>query len=507
MYLMGIDVGTTGLKTILMSSDGKVVADAAEPYPLYSPQTNWFEQNPEDWWEAAVKSINKILDNPDIDPALIAGIGLSGQYHGAVLVDKNHGVLRPCIMWNDQRTEKQSHDIIRTVGKEKLMQIASTTGAPYFTACKLLWVRDNEPDNYKKVHKLLLPKDYVRFRLTGEFATEVTDASGTLFLNIGKRRWSQEMPQLLGVDSSILPDLYESQEVTGNVVKTAANRTGLQPGIPVVGGGGDQACAAVGNGIIEEGLVGYSIGTSGVIYAATEHTQTEERGRLNIFCHAVPGQWCLLACINSAAGSLQWFADKFADMEKMEAEKSQGNVFEIIDQKASKIPPGSDKLFFLPYLAGERHPHTDPNAKGVFFGFHSGHDKAHAMRAVLEGVGFSFRDCLEVIKEKVPDIREIRATGGGAKSRVWLRILVNTSAHPIVTMKSDQGGAAYGAAILASVGAGVYGDLKEACDQLVRTGEVIEPDPDDSKRYSDYFTFYRSLYPLFEEKYKALAEL
>ncbi|UCB44442.1 MAG: xylulokinase [Spirochaetota bacterium] len=507
MYMIGIDVGTTGLKAILTSPEGKIVADATESYPLYTPQTNWFEQNPEDWWQAAVTSINKILDNSDVKSEEIAGVGLSGQYHGAVLIDKNSHVIRPCIMWNDQRTEKQSNDIVQSVGKEKLMKIASTSGAPYFTACKLLWVRDNEPDNYERVFKLLLPKDYIRLRLTGEYATEVTDASGTLFLDINKRKWSSEMARLLDVDASILPNLYESQEVTGKISKIAAEQTGLKSGTPVAGGGGDQACAAVGNGIVEEGLVSYSIGTSGVIYAATKHSKTEQLGRLNIFCHAVPGQWCLLACVNSAAGSLQWFVDNFAESEKLEAANKKMSVFEILEQNASKIPPGSDRLFFLPYLAGERHPHTDPYAKGVFFGLHSGHGKTHAVRAILEGVAFSFRDCLEVIEEKGLAIREIRATGGGAKSRLWLQIQVNTSDQPIVTMRSDQGGAAFGAAILASVGTGVYGDLKEACEQLVMPGEVLKPDPEMADKYNGYFNFYRSLYPLLKERYRALAEL
>jgi xylulokinase len=504
---MGIDVGTTGLKTVLITPDGETVSEATSSYPLMTPQTNWFEQNPDDWWKAAVKSIGMTLKDSDIRPDEISGIGLTGQYHGLVLLDRDFEVIRPCIMWNDQRTGTQSESVIEKVGREKLLDVASTCGAPYFTACKLLWVRDNEPDNYERVFKLLLPKDYVRFRLTGELATDVTDASGTLFLDISRRNWSQEMVDLLGVDSSILPRLYESQEVAGRVTKAAADQTGLVEGIPVICGGGDQACAAVGNGIIEEGLVGYSIGTSGVIYAATDRIKTDPQGRVNSFCHSVPGQWCILACTNAAAGSLQWFQENFAEIEKIEAEKTGKSVYEILEEEASKIPAGSDKLFFLPYLAGERHPHTDPNARGAFIGFHSGHTKAHALRAVLEGVAFSFRDCLEVMKELGVHISEIRATGGGAKSKLWLKIQVNTSGEPIVTTSADEGGAAYGAAILASVGSGIYKDLKQACGKLVQIGNTLEPERELAERYNSFFQFYRSLYPTLKDRYSMLAGL
>jgi xylulokinase len=387
------------------------------------------------------------------------------------------------------------------------MDIAATPGAPYFTGCKLLWVRDNEPEIYEKVRKLMLPKDYVRFRLTGELATDVSDASGTLFLNIEQRKWSKEMTTLLDVDHSILPDVYESQEITGKVSKIASEATGLRPGIPVVGGAGDQASAALGIGVVEEGIVSYSIGTSGVIYAASGELRRDPDGSTNTFCHSVPGQWCQLSCINAAAGSFQWFQDNFADLERLEAEKKGTSVYEALEEKASSVPAGSDKLFYLPYLAGERHPHTDPNARGVFFGLHMGHTKAHAVRAVLEGVAYSFRDCLDVIKGLGTEIREIRATGGGAKSRLWLNIMTNVSGEPIITMEAEQGGAAFGAAILASIGAKLFDNLNVACTKLVKTRAPLEPDKKEKSLYDTYFRFFRSLYPLLKDSYKRLSDL
>jgi len=467
MYLLGIDVGTTGVKVILISIEGEFIAEVNNSYKLYAPQTNWFEQDPEDWWKATILSIQQILKDSKIDASQISGIGLSGQYHGLVLLDKNLKVLRPCILWNDQRTAKQSEDIINKVGKEKLLRIAATPGAPYFTACKLYWVREFEPEVYEKSFKLVLPKDYVRLKLTGELATDVTDASGTLFLDIEKRKWSEEMLEMLDVDHAILPELVESPEVPGKLSSDAAKQTGLKQGIPVAGGAGNQASAAVGNGIVEEGLATYSIGTSGVIYAATEQVRVDRKGRINTFCHAVPGTWCVLACINSAAGSLHWFQESFSDWERHEAEEEGENVYSLLMEKAAEVQSGSDKLFFLPYLAGERHPHTDPDAKGVFFGIHSGHTKSHFIRSILEGVAYSFRDCLEVIKEMGTDIHEIRATGGGAKSKLWKKIQVNVSGQPIVSTNADLGGAAYGAAILGSISAGVYKTVKEACGYMV----------------------------------------
>lgn len=504
MYLMGIDVGTSGVKVIVISEDGKVIADRTSSYAIHSPQPSWFEQNPEDWWTATVSCIKEILQGNEIKPSDIAGIGLSGMYHGLVLLDRNCDVIRPSILWNDQRTAGQSDFIANKIGKEKLLEIAASECAPYFTACKLMWVKDNEPENYEKIYKFMLPKDYVRFRLTGEFATDMTDASGTLFLNVYDRKWSPELVDMLDVDKSILPGLVESPEVSGTVSTKAAEETGLIPDIPVVGGAGDQAAAAIGNGIVEEGMATYSIGTSGVIYAATDELKYDPESRLNVFCHAAPGKWCVLACINSAAGSYQWYLDNFAEWAQLKADKTGESIYSVLEKHASEIPLGSDKLIFLPYLAGERHPHTDTNARGVFFGLHTGHTTSHILRSILEGVAYCFRDCLDVMRELNISINEIRATGGGAKSPLWLDILANVSGESIVTMASDEAGAAYGAAILAGVGSGVFKDLKEACGNLVLTGDKVSPKASHEAKYNEYFTLFRSLYPLLKDSYKKL---
>jgi len=506
MYFLGIDVGTTGVKVVLITHKGKVVAATTNSYPLYTPYPSWAEQNPEDWWQATVLSIQGILNKSGIAPSQIVGIGLSGQYHGIVPIGKKHDVLRSCILWCDQRTSQQVEHIVTTVGKERLMRIACTPGLPYFTACKLLWIRENEPEVYERIFKILLPKDYIRLKLTGNFATDVTDASGTLFLDIRQRRWSKEMLDCLDVDEAILPDCVESPEITGKVTKKVAEQIGLKSGIPVVGGAGDQAAQAVGNGVIEEGLVAYTMGTSGVVFAPTDQIKVDSQGRVDSFCHAVPGMWHVMGVMNSAAGSLEWFEKNFATSERNEAKKKGVSAYEILLGKASKVPMGSEKLFFLPYLVGERHPHCDPNARGVFFGLHLTHTKAHLIRAILEGVAYGFRDCLEVIKRLGICVREIRITGGGAKSKLWQEIQANVSGEPIV-MTNAPDGAAYGAAILASVGTKAYKDVKEACDQMVRVKNRVVPNLQEKDKYTKFFEFYQNLYPLFKNSFRDLSRI
>jgi len=505
MYLMGIDVGTSGVKVILIGENGALVAEANRSYPIHSPFPSWFEQHPRDWWNATVEAIHSLLADRRVKTSDIAGVGLSGQYHGLVILDGDHQVLRPAILWNDQRTARQSEIIVRKVGREKLLTIAATAGAPYFTACKLQWVRDNEPEIYERVRSMMLPKDYIRFKLTGELATDVTDASGTMFLDVRRRRWSEDVPRLLDVDAAVLPRVVESPDISGRISGGAAGETGLPQGIPVAGGAGDQAAAAVGNGIVKEGLLTYSIGTSGVIYAATETVKVDEAGRYNTFCHAVPGTWCQLACINAAAGSYQWLQEKLADAEREEARRRGLSVYQVLEEEAASVPIGSDKLIFLPYLAGERHPHTDTNARGVFMGLHTGHSRPHLVRAVLEGVAYSFRDCLEVMKAHGVAVNEIRATGGGAQSPLWMDIQVNVSGEPIVTMGADTGGAAFGACILGGVAAGVFSDVREACAALVKTAGRREPDARKQAEYEKYFRFFQTLYPLLKDSYARLA--
>jgi len=505
-YLLGVDVGTTGTRTILVAETGKIVASASEGYPLLIPRVGWAEQKPEDWWRATQKGVAKVLADSSVKVSRIVGIGLSGQYHGAVLIGKRHEVLRPCILWCDQRTTEEGQYVIGKVGKERLMRIACTPGFPYFTACKLLWVRENEPEVYEKLYKILLPKDYIRLKLTGNFATDVTDASGTLFLDVRERRWSKEILECLNVDQDILPECFESADVTGRVTKEAAVRTGLRAGIPVVGGAGDQAAQAVGNGVIEEGLVAFTMGTSGVVFAPTDEIKTDSQGRVDSFCHAVPGKYHVMSVMNSAAGSLRWFEENFADSEREEARKKGVSVYEILAEKASKVPVGSEKLLFLPYLAGERHPHSDPHARGVFFGLHLNHTKGHVVRSILEGVAYGFRDCLEVIKKLGIPVREIRITGGGAKSELWREIQANVSGENMV-ITSTPDGAAYGGAILASVGTRIYGSVKEACDRLVQVKNRLMPNGHEVDKYTQFFKVYRALYPLLKRNFQDLAKL
>ena len=506
-HVIGLDVGTSGVKSMLVDEHGALKAESTAGYPLHSPKTNWFEQNPEDWWSATTASIRQLIAGSGVKRAEIVGIGLSGQYHGLVLLDRAGKVIRPCIIWNDQRTDAESRWVIDKVGSARLMEIARTRGALYFTACKLLWVRRNEPANYERAAHLLLPKDYIRYRLTGEFATDVTDASGTILLDIGRRSWSRELCGLLEIDAGLLPAVFESSEPTGGVSPAVAGELGLEPGLRVVGGGGDQACAAVGNGITDQGIVGYSVGTSGVIYAATDGPKADAGGRVDTFCHAVPGRWALLGVTNSAAVSLGWFAQNFAAGERQEAQRQGGDVFAVLEEKARAVAAGSDRLFFLPYLGGERHPHQDPLARGAFVGFHSGHGLAHAARAVMEGVAYSFRDCLEVMRGLGVDAREIRGTGGGMKSRLWAQIQADVSGEKLLLSSTGEGGAAFGAGILALVGAKVFGSVQEACGALVRFDTRIEPDPARRGVYERYFRLYQALYPSLRQQYAALAEL
>jgi xylulokinase len=507
MHLLGIDVGTSGVKAMLVSSAGEVKAQSAHSYALSSPQNGWFEQNPDDWWEAAVLSVRETLQGAGVKPSEVGGIGLSGQYHGLVILGDDGKVLRPSILWNDQRTALQSARIQEKVGGKKLRDICATPGAPYFTACKLEWVREHEPQIYARIRKVMLPKDYIRYKLTGEICTDVTDASGTLFLNVAKRQWSPEIVGLLEVDPAFLPGLVESPAVSGKTCRVAAELTGLPAGIPVAGGAGDQAAAAVGVGVVAEGIVTLSVGTSGVIYGATDRLVADAEGRFDTFCHSVPGKWCVLSCINSATASYQWYQDRLAFGEKQEAESRGRTLYEVLEGEAGAVPAGSDRLIFLPYLAGERHPHTDTNARGVFFGLHSGHTRAHLVRAILEGVAFSFRDCLEAIKGNRIRVEEIRATGGGVQSALWTQILANAIGQPIVTMGAQAGGASFGAAVLGGVCAGEFASVPEACSALVRTGPVVEPSRGEQGQYDGYFRVFQSLYPLLKEPYQRLAQV
>ncbi len=505
-YLMGIDVGTTGTKTLLCNEEGEILARSVEEYPLSTPQPNWAEQDPEDWWKATVTSIRKVIKDAGIDPQDIKGLGLSGQMHGAVVIDKDYKVLRPCILWCDQRTADQCHYITEKIGRERLIELVSNPALTGFTAPKIVWIKENEPQIYEKAHKILLPKDYIRFRLTGNFATEVSDASGTLLFDVRNRKWSQEMLDELEISRDLMPQCYESPEVSGEISQGAAALTGLSPGTPVVGGGGDQAAGAVGNGVVEPGIISSTLGTSGVVFAFSEQVKVDPRLRAHTFCHAVPGKWHLMGVMLSAGGSLRWFRDTLGQEEVKRAREKGVDPYKILTEEAEKAPAGAEGLIFLPYLTGERTPHADPDAKGVFFGLTIRHRKSHLIRAVMEGVAYGLRDSLEILKELKIEIKQVRASGGGAKSPLWRQIQADINGVEMVTINVDEG-PAFGVALLAGVGAGLYKNVEEAAQRTIRVTNTTSPDSPKVKLYDKHYQLYRSLYPILKDKFRQVSDL
>jgi len=467
MYLLGIDVGTSGSKALLVEESGEVVASVTTEYSMFTPHPLWAEQNPEDWWGATIKSIRATFDTAGVRPDEIASVGLTGQMHGLVLLDREGQILRPCIMWNDQRTGGQCAAITERVGFERVLQLTGNPVLPGFTAPKIIWVRENEPQIYAKVAHILLPKDYIRFRLTGAHATEVSDASGTSLFDVGHRCWSDEMLRALEIPSKWLPQCAESPEVTARISAEGAELTGLLEGTPVVGGGGDQAAQAVGTGIVREGVVSVTMGTSGVVFAASDEYRVEPQGRLHAFCHAVPGKWHLMGVVLSAGGSFRWFRDTLGDPERSQAIGEGRDPYELLSEIAARAPAGCEGLIFLPYLTGERTPHPDPHARGVYFGLTLRHGKPHMVRAILEGVSYGLRDSLEVMRGLGVAVEQVRGSGGGIRSSLWRQILADIFGAELVTVKPTEG-AAYGAALLAGVGAGVYADVPDACDRTVK---------------------------------------
>jgi xylulokinase len=506
-YLIGIDLGTTGAKTILMDETGKQLASATEEFPLYTPRPKWSEQDPEDWWRGTVNSIKNTLTKANVDASEIKGLGISGQMHGLVLLDKNYQVVRPAILWNDVRTTEQCRYITNTLGKEGLVQNTCNPALEGFTAPKVIWVRDEEPENYKKAHKMLLPKDYVRFRLTGEIAMEVSDAAGTLLFDVRNRRWSDVVLEKLGIDKELMPPCYESIDVCGRITPEVAELTGLKTGTPVVGGGADNACSAVGNGIVKAGKVLASLGTSGTVVAHTDDVIVDKNLRAHTFCHCVPNKWYVMGVMLSAAGAFRWFRDNLGDSE-VEHSKALGlNPYDILTAKAEKAPVGSEGLIFLPYLTGERTPHGDANAKANFFGLTLRHGKPHIIRAVLEGITYGMRDSLEIIRTDMTlPVDQIVATGGGARSRLWRQIQADVYNAELVTINIVEA-PAFGAAILAGVGAGVYNSIEEATDELVKITSKIEPISQNAKIYDDYYQIYRELYPALKPEFDKVTEI
>jgi len=501
--LLGIDIGTSGTKTCLYREDGTLAASAFADYPLLQPRSGWAEQHPEDWWEAVKSTIRAILSTDGISPDQIGAVGLSGQMHGLVLLDKEGRVLRPSIIWCDQRTEEEARWINDRIGEDNVIRHTANPALPNFTATRLLWVRSHEPDIHSRIHKVLLPKDYIRYRLTGEFATEVSDASGTLWLDVAARTWSKEMLGHLEVNPEWLPTVYESYEITGRIHARASQDTGLPANTPVVGGGGDQAAGAVGNGIVESGVVSVSLGTSGVVFAMTEELKLDVRGRLHSFCHAVPGKWHVMGVTQAAGGSLQWYRNQFAQQEHAVAASLHKDVYELLSEQAESVEPGSEGLLFLPYLMGERTPHLDSAARGVFFGISARHTRSHFVRAIMEGVSFSQADCLKLLEGLGIPVAEVRASGGGAKSRLWRQMLADIFNRPIVTIQANEG-PAFGAALLAGAGIGVYSSVEEACRVTIRATGTQQPLLDNVGRYARFYDLYRKLYPSLKENFRDL---
>lgn len=504
---LGIDIGTSGTKTLAMQEDGSILASATFEYPLSNPKPGWSEQDPSDWWDASVKSVRLVMKAGRLKASDIAGIGLSGQMHGSVFLDKSHAVIRPALLWNDQRTAAECVEIERLAGgRRKLIGMVANPALTGFTAPKILWLRNHEPKNFDRTVQVLLPKDYVRFRLTGEFATEVSDASGTLLLDVVKRKWSQTLLNRLDLDATLLPTVFESEDVTGGLSESAAKLLGLKVGTPVVGGGGDQAAGAIGNGIVRKGVVSATMGTSGVVFAHSDDVQVDPDGRLHTFCHAVRGKWHVMGCVLSAGGSLQWFRNQLCQQEMADARKKKIDPYELITQQAADTPAGSEGLFFLPYLTGERTPHADPDARGCWIGLSLRHGKGHLARSVMEGATFAMRDSLEIARTMQIPVREIRLSGGGARSEFWRQLQADIYGHPVVTINAEEG-PAYGVALLAAAGTGAYRDVVEACKATISVVTKTTPHAASRKTYNAAYPVYGQLYQSLKKDFKDIQQL
>jgi len=497
MYWLGIDIGTGGSRALLVDERGCVRAGFTAPHEdMRMEKPLWAEQRPENWWEAAQQAIRGVLAQAGIPGHQVRGLGLSGQMHGLVMLDEAGCVIRPALIWCDQRSQAQVDWVNRTLGPEQVLRYTANPVLTGFTLPKLLWVRDHEPTSFSRLRKLLLPKDYIRFCLTGEYATEVSDASGTSLFDVVNRRWAFEMADRLGLDRSILPTVYESSEVTGRLTASAAEATGLEPGTPVVGGGGDQAASAVGNGIVEPGVVSCTLGTSGVVFAHMEAPAYDPQGRVHTFCHAVRGAWHVMGVTQGAGLSLQWFRNQLAP----------GVDYDRLTEEAARAPAGAHGLFWLPYLMGERTPHLDALARGGWIGLTAKHTRADLIRALLEGVSYSQKDCLDLVEQLGVGVQSVRVSGGGARSAFWRQLLADVFSRRVVVLETQEG-SAYGAALLALVGTGVYGSVPEACRAAIREVESVLPRRAEAEFYARGHAVYRALYPALKGIYREIAVL
>lgn len=503
---LGIDIGTSGTKTLAIREDGTILASSTVDYPLYSPKPGWSEQAPEDWWQATIAGVQQVLAKGGIDPKDVAGIGLSGQMHGSVFLDADHNVIRPALLWNDQRTAAECEEIeSKAGGRAALIDLVANPALTGFTAPKILWLRNQEPRNYERVKQVLLPKDYVRFRLTGEFATEVSDASGTLLLDVANRKWSNDLLSKLEIDPAVLPKVYESEEVSGKLTEAAGKLLGLPAGVPVVGGGGDQAAGAVGNGIVETGVISATMGTSGVVFAHSDKPQIDPEGRAHTFCHAVNGKWHVMGVVLSAGGSLQWYRNQLGHAESAVAKELGVDPYEVLTQEAANAPPGSEGLYFLPYLTGERTPHADPHCRAAWIGLSLRHGRAHLVRSVMEGATYAMRDSLEIITGMGIPVTQVRLSGGGGRSAFWRQLQADIYGRECVTINAEEG-PAFGVALLAAVGTGAYKDVVEACHATIQVVTDTPPREETVKRYNELYPLYVKLYRSLKDDFRAIAE-
>ncbi|MFN9984924.1 MAG: xylulokinase [Pirellula sp.] len=503
-YYLGIDIGTSGTKSLLIDAAGNPIAEATATYPLATPKPLWTEQNPDDWWNATKSTVIAVVKKARVKSHEVRAIGLSGQMHGSVFLNARGKVIRPALLWNDQRTSAECDEITqRAGGRDALIRMVANPALTGFTAPKLLWLRNHEPKNYDSLKYLLLPKDEIRRRLTGELATDASDASGMLLLDVCKRKWSTELLGKLDIDPAILARVYESEEVTGTLRSDIAAELGLSTDCKVVAGAGDCAAGAVGNGIVRQGILTASLGTSGVVFCHSDTPQYDAAGRLHTFCHAVHGKWHMMGVTLSAAGSLQWFASQLCS----ELMKKKGiDPYEVLNQEADQVAAGSEGLFFLPYLAGERTPHADANARGCFVGLTNKHGRGHLARSVMEGVGYSLRESLEIIQALDVPVKEIRLSGGGAKSALWKQILADSFGQKVCTINAEQG-PAFGVALLAAVGNGEFKNIEEACKATISVVEKVAPRKPAQKKYDAAFPVYQRLYQSLKDRFVDISRL
>lgn len=504
---LGIDIGTSGTKTLAIDDKGTILASASAEYPCDHPRPGWSEQDPDLWWQATRLTVQQVMTSGRFQRSDVIGIGLSGQMHGSVFLDAAGEVIRPALLWNDQRTAAECHEIeSRAGGREALIRLVANPALTGFTAPKLLWVRKHEPHNWERVRQVLLPKDYVRYRLTGTYATEVSDASGTLLLDVANRRWSRELLGKLDIDHALLPGCYESPEVSAQVSELGSKGTGLPVGTPVVGGGGDQPAGAVGNGIVRQGVVSATMGTSGVVFAHADALGFDPLGRLQRGCHAVPGAWHVMGVVLAAGGSFQWFRNELGKAEIEMARQKGEDPYYLLTDEAALAGPGAEGLFFLPYLTGERTPHFDPDAKGAWVGLTVRHGRAHMIRSLLEGATFAMRDSLELIREMGVAIEQVRVSGGGARNALWKQIQADIYGCDVHTLNSTEG-PAFGVALLAQVGTGAFKSVPEACDATIRAVDATRVDPKAKAYYDRAFPVYRQLYQDLRGSFRTISSL